>query len=96
VDVVCDLGGSVTLSLSAGTWVLTVDIAGRARQSVGGTWNAATDRLELHAATLPRPVVMGYRLGAGELVLHMEGSEWDFDGDGTEEPAGFVAVFVRL
>jgi hypothetical protein len=39
---------------------------------------------------------VGFRLGANELSLSSDDSGWDFDGDGAEEAASFVAVFVRL
>jgi hypothetical protein len=97
-DVVADLGGTVTLSLSLGTYVLTWDIAGRPSASVGGAMHMAGDRLALvppgDGAREPEALV--YRFRGATLALSSRDSAWDFNGDGQDEPADFVAVLVRL
>ncbi len=95
VDVVCDLGGSVTLSLSAGTWVLTWDLDGRGIQSLGGALTMDGERLVLLAQDASEAEQVLYRRADRTLALSCETSSWDFDGNG-EEPADFVAVLVRL
>lgn len=95
VDVVCDLGGSVTLSLSAGTWVLTWDLGDRGSQSLGGALTLVGERLVLLAQDAGDAERVLYRLAERTLALSCETSSWDFDGNG-EEPAEFVAVLVRL
>lgn len=95
VDLVCDLGGSVTLSLSAETWVLTWDVGGRGGQSIGGALTMQGDRLLLLAHDLSEAERIQYRLAEKTLALSSEGSAWMFDESG-EEPAEFVAVLVRL
>ena len=94
VDVVCDLGGSVTLSLSAGTYVLTWDLAGGS-QSIGGVLTLQGDRLLFLAQDASEAEPVLYRLADRTLALSCEGSGWAFDENG-EEPAEFVAVLVRL
>jgi len=96
IDVVIDLRGTVTLSLSAGTYILAWDIAGRGSQTLGGTYAARDHELEFAVPSGEVRETVGFRLGAEELSLRCAESAWDFDGDGHEEPADFVAVFVRL
>ena len=94
-DVICDLGGSVTLSLSPGTWILTWDIAGRGRHSSGGTYERRNELLELRRQGGDDVEHLVVRASASTLALSKSQSSWDF-GAGTEEPASFVAVLVRL
>lgn len=94
LDVVCDLGGSVTLSLSAGTYVLTWAAAGRGSRSSGGSFAVRVDQLELRPLGAAGVETVRYRLGPGVLALSSTESAAEFDGQ--EEAAEFVAVFVRL
>ena len=96
VDVVCDLGGVVTLSLSAGTYVLTHAVADQGSRSQGGTCEVQGDRLLLNPAGADGPEIVRFHVAAETLSLGAEASAWDFDGDGTDEAADFVAVLVRL
>ena len=96
VDVVCDLGGTVTLSLSAGTYVLTYDVAGRGNRSEGGSCAVVDDRLHLTPQGIDVADVVRFRIAAETLSLSAETSAWDFAGAGEEEVADFVAVLVRL
>ena len=96
VDVVTDLRGMVTLSLSGGTFILAWEIPGRGSRSVSGRWERRGNALEYSwpgVEGVERAVI---RVGAHELSLSSEMSAWDFDGDGALEPAGFVGVFVKL
>jgi hypothetical protein len=95
VDVVVDLRGSVTLSLSAGAWVLTWDLGSRGSQSLGGALTVEGDQLLLLAADANEADRVLFRLADRTLALSCEVSAWDFEGNG-EEPASFVAVLVRL
>ena len=96
VDVVCDLSGVVTLSLSAGTYVLTHAVADQGSRSQGGTCEVQGDRLRLNPAGGDGPEMVRFRVAAETLSLSAEASAWDFDGDGADEAADFVAVLVRL
>jgi hypothetical protein len=96
VDVVCDLGGAVTLSLGDGTWVLTHVARGRASRSVGGTFEHREGLLELRAGAAGEAEMVSFNLAADTLTIRNENATWDFDGHGLEEPASLVAVFVRL
>jgi hypothetical protein len=95
LDVVTDLGGSVTLSLSKGTYVLTYDAAGRGPRSIGGVVEVRPDALLMQAGGAGGPETIRFRLADQTLSLSSEASSWDFDGAG-EQPADFVAVLVRL
>jgi hypothetical protein len=95
VDLVCDLGGSVTLSLSDGTYVLTWDV-GQGSRSLGGAVAVDGDRLTLHPQGGADPEALWFRLAGDTLALSTDASAWDVDGDGRDEVATFVAVLVRL
>ena len=96
VDVVTDLRGTVTLSLSGGAFILAWDIPGRGGRSVTGQWERHGNALEYSWPGVEGVERAAIRLGAQELSLSSESSAWDFDGDGVMEPAGFVGVFVKL
>jgi len=95
VDLVCDLHGSVTLSLSAGACVLTWDVPGHSSGSIGGAVALKDGALILRLHGADEADSVRYRVAAQTLALSSDGSAWDFGGDG-EEPAEFVAVLVRL
>lgn len=96
MDVVCDARGAVTLSLSAGTYVVTHDVAGDGTQTQGGTFEVIDDRLWLAPEGAHNADVVRFRLSADTLTLKSDESAWDFNGDGESESASFVAVLVRL
>ena len=95
VDVVCDLGGTVTLSLSAHSYVLTWSVTGQTSRSVGGALAVVGDHLDFLAQGAEQRESVTYRLGGETLALSSDATGWDFDGSG-DEPAAFVAVLVRL
>jgi hypothetical protein len=96
VDVVCDLRGNVTLSLSQGTYVLAWDIPGNGSRSIGGFCAVGAEEIEFAAPGRDAVERVTFHLGTETLSLRCEASAWDFDGHGQEEPADFVAVFVKL
>lgn len=95
-DVICDLGGMITLSISPGTWVLSFVVPSWGARSVGGTWTEDEGMLRL--APLGAPVIgdLRFRVSGEVLSLGSDQSEWAFHDDGTVEPARLQAVFVRL
>jgi len=96
VDVVCDLGGAVTLSLSARTYVLTRDVAGRGTTSEGGACDLLDDQLHLTPEGADRSNAVWFQVAADTLSLRADTAAWDFDGDSDDAPADFVAVLVGL
>ena len=95
VDVVVDLGGTVTLSITADSYVLSWVHGSDGAQSTGGTISVIGDD---HIDFRPRsgdPERVDFRRATGTLVLRSDSSSWDFDGRG-EEAAAFSAVMVRL
>jgi hypothetical protein len=95
-DLVCDLGGAVTLGLSAELWVLTFAVPGRGMRSIGGTYAADGNVLVLRGSPDSERVVIRYRRQGDTLSWSDMASGWDFDADGRDEPATLVAVFVRI
>jgi hypothetical protein len=95
VDLVCDLGGSVSLSLSAGRFILTCEVAGRGSLTVSGQFLTQDDQLHFTALESGTPQTVRFHQVDRTLSLYSAASAWDFDGQG-EQPAEFVAVLVRL
>jgi hypothetical protein len=95
-DVVCDLGGSVTLSLTATAFILAIDVAGRGIHSVSGACEVRGDELLLQPEGADGPERVRFRQNGDTLSLQSDASGWDFDGDGRDQDAAFVAVLVRL
>lgn len=96
VDLVCDLGGSITLSLSGGSFILVWDLGGTGRRCLAGAVTAAGDRLAFRPDAAGAEERVRYRLGPGELTLSSEESAWSMDGDDTDHPATWVAILVRV
>lgn len=95
-DVVCDLGGSVTLSLTATAFILAFDVAGRGKHSVSGVCEVRGDELLLRPEGTAAPHRVRFRQNGDTLSLQSDASGWDFDGNGEDQAAAFVAVLVRL
>ncbi len=95
VDAICDLRGSITLSLSPGYYILTWEIPGVGAHSIGGGFTVVDNAIEFALPGRGPVESIAFHLGAEELTLESEQSAWDFDGRG-EETASFVAVFVKL
>jgi hypothetical protein len=95
IDVVGDLGGSVTLSLTDERFVLSWHDGRNGPRSRGGSLGVATDAWLDFAAPDGTAERIGFRRADDTLVLRGEHSAWDFDGNGAT-PAEFTAVMVRL
>ena len=96
VDLVCELGGMVNLSLSWEMYVLAWEIPGRMAGSIGGTWSAHPGTLEFAAQQSNGKQAVEYHLNGGLLTITSESSSWDFENDGSEVATRFVGVFVKL
>lgn len=94
-DVVCDLGGSVTLSLGADSYVLACD-APNSRTIEGGAFTIAGDSLELHSHSSDAVRSLRWRLVDDTLTLRSDATNYDFDDSHPNEPAALVAVLVRF
>ena len=95
-DVVCDLGGSVTLSLTATAFILAFDVVGRGKHSVSGACEVRGDELLLRPEGTAAPHRVRFRQNGDTLSLQSDASAWDFGGTGEDQAAAFVAVLVRL
>ena len=96
VDVVTDLRGTVTLSLTATAFILAADVPGRGQQSVSGTCEVLGGELLLTREGASLPERLAFHQAGDTLSLRSAASAWDFERDGREQAAAFVAVLVRL
>lgn len=94
-DVVCDLDGTITLSLSDSAWILVAVVPGLGSHTIGGTYDMRGESIELAAAVGGVEQVVRFRVSGELLSLRSEASAWTFGG-GHDEPASLIAVFVRL
>lgn len=95
-DIVADLGGSVTLSLTATAFILAFDVNGRGKHSVSGACEVHGDEMLLRPEGAGGAHRLRYRQSGDTLSLESDASGWDFDGIGQDQDAAFVAVLVRL
>lgn len=96
VDLVCELGGTVTLSLSAEMYVLAWDIPGRSPGSIGGPWAERGGILEFDGRHPEGKESVTYHLNGSLLTITSEASSWEFENDGVQVATRFVGVFVKL
>src|SRR3954468_12504153 len=80
VDLVLDLGASVTLSVSPGTYILTWDVERRGRRSVGGTLEVTDPWLRLRPQDGGEDEVLLFQLNERTLTLSAQRSGWAFGG----------------
>jgi len=96
VDVVTDLRGSITLSLTATAFILAFDVATRGSISVSGRCEVRGDELLLWLDGGDVPERVSFHQTNDTLSLRSDQSAWDFDASGQDQQAAFVAVLVRL
>jgi hypothetical protein len=96
VDLVSELGGMVAVSLSLGAFILVADVGDLVHDTVIGTFTVADGEIRFTEQGGTEPVVVRFYRMEKTLALQSVESAWDFDGDGIDEPAEFVAVLVRL
>lgn len=94
-DVVCDAGATITLSISEGTWILSVVVPGFGARSIGGTWRREAGLL-CFTPLMSDSTTLHFRVSGELLSLTTDECTWDFAPGSGEEPAWLTAVFVRL
>jgi len=95
VDVIADRGDAVTLSISAGDYVLSHAPREEGARSAAGALRAREGSCLEFAPRVGEAERVEFRLVDGTLVLRSESSAWDFSGAGAER-ASFTAVLVPL
>jgi hypothetical protein len=92
------LGGSATVVLNAnGTFDYTVTFPGELPENIAGTWEVSADVFTMRwtEGGFLNEWQFDYSLVADELTLTGADSSFDFDDDGTEDPAKLNAILVR-
>ncbi len=81
-------GGTATIVMkSDGTYQGTSKLPGEPSESVTGTWSASSDVLTMTQVGMSGNMQFNYSLSGSTLTLTGADAEWDFNGDGVEEPA---------
>ena len=95
VDMVA-LGGSLVLTVEAnGDYTATVEFPGEQPETETGTVTLSGNVVELNVDGVPESVEFDITLVGNTLTMVTESEEFDFDGDGTDEPARLTIVLVR-
>jgi hypothetical protein len=95
VDLIAEVGAAVTLSMSAGDYVLSYARRTEPGRTTAGALRVVDDAWIEFSPRIGATERVSFRRSAGTLVLRNEASGWDFTGAG-EESASFHAVLVRL
>ena len=96
IDLVQEAGATYTIELITGgsyRWRLNTPTGGTLRGT--GTYDVDGDRLRLTPADGGDVVVYSLRFNGIYMRLSREDAEYDFDGDGTAEPADFRLLLDR-
>lgn len=95
VDLI-SLGGSATLAMKAdGTYQMAMQAPGQPAESPTGTWSLSTDVLTTTQDGMAGNMQFDYTLSGSTLTLTGADSQWDFNGDGVDEPAKLNIAAVR-
>ena len=93
-DMVADGGGSFDLTIAAnGDYTMTIHFPGFPDEVDTGTITIDGNQITLHGID---PVTGTFTLSGSTLTVNASsGAEFDFDNDGTDDPAGVQLVFQR-
>ncbi|HWP38708.1 MAG TPA: hypothetical protein VNL18_14275 [Gemmatimonadales bacterium] len=90
------LGGSFTLTIAAsGSYTATFQEPGGAAETVTGTISVQGDTLTVSESGQGSPTRFRASRSGNTLTLDSSDEEFDFDDNGTEEPARLVIVLVK-
>lgn len=92
VDII-DAGGSLSTTFEAdGDYAITYSFAG-STDTDGGTYTIDGDHITLDDGT--DPISGTIELSGDTMTLRLTGAEFDFDDDGTDDPATVLIVLTR-
>lgn len=88
-------GGTATLVLTSNAFTLTIAKAGAAPQVTNGSYTSTINLMTLTPAGVSFTWVFEMSLSGDNLTLNGANVEFDFNGDGTNEPAKLNLALVR-
>jgi hypothetical protein len=95
VDLIA-LGATAQLVMrSDGTYQLTMTGTGAQDETGSGTWSASSDVVTITRVGMSGQMQFNYSLSGSTLTLVGADTEWDFNGDGVDEPAKLNMTVVK-
>jgi hypothetical protein len=86
----------ITIEINeGGTYEISMSFLGGAPEVDTGTWSLDGDLLVLTATGEPVGDEFEVTIAGTTLTVRSDDQTWDFDEDGTEEPALFEAIFQK-
>lgn len=90
------LGGTVTLVMkSDGSYQMTMKVPGEPDETVAGSWNVSGDVLTTTQVGMSGNMQFDCVLSGSTLTLTGADAEWDFNGDGIDDPAKLNMTATR-
>ena len=89
------LGMTLSITFTETTYSGTASFPGEATETFSGTYTISGDQLTLNETGELEPETMTYTLSGNTMTLSGLDDQYDFDGDGVEDPASWVMVLQR-
>ena len=89
------LGMTLSITFTETTYSGTANFNGEATETFSGTYTIEGNQLTLNETGKLEADTMTYTLVGDTMTLSGLDDEYDFDGDGVEDPASFVMVLAR-
>jgi len=89
------LGMTLSITFTETTYSGTANFTGEATETFSGTYTIEGNQLTLNETGQVETDTMTYALVGDTMTLSGLDEQYDFDGDGVEDPASFVMVLAR-
>ena len=89
------LGMTLSITFTETTYSGTANFTGEATETFSGTYTIEGNQLTLNETGKLETDTMTYTLVGDTMTLSGLDDQYDFDGDGVEDPASFVMVLQR-
>ena len=95
VDIIAAGATFVIVLESNGTYQAEIVIPGQAPDNTTGTWSVSSDVITLRETGVSFSLQFNWSLSGNTLTISGADTEFDFNDDGTDEPAKASAVLVK-
>jgi hypothetical protein len=90
-------GVTVTLTIGASSYNIVFSMTGQPNQTISGTYTVSGSNFIVTetGSSMPESIPFTFTNGNNTLSMTSSNSDWDFDNDGTDDPATLTMVFTR-
>lgn len=90
-------GVTVTLTIATSSYNILFTMPGQPNQSISGTYTVSGNNFIITetGSSTPESIPFTFSNGNNTLSMTSANSDWDFDNDGTDEPATLTMLFTR-